>query len=35
MKCDDIAKGIIKATESVKVDVPVVIRLAGTNADEA
>lgn len=35
MKCDTIADGIIKATEAVKVDVPVIVRLVGTNADKA
>ena len=35
MKCDVIAEGIIKATEAVKVNVPIVVRLTGTNADKA
>jgi len=35
MKCDIVAEGIIKATEQVKVDVPIVVRLTGTNADKA
>ena len=35
MKCDTIAEGIIKAAELVKVDVPIVVRLAGTNAEKA
>jgi len=35
MKCDIIAAGIIKATKEVKVDVPIVVRLTGTNADKA
>lgn len=35
MKCDVIAEGIIKAAQQVKVDVPIVVRLTGTNADIA
>jgi len=35
MKCDVIAEGIMKATEMVKVTVPIVVRLTGTNADKA
>jgi succinyl-CoA synthetase beta subunit len=35
MKCDTIAEGIIKATNEVKVNVPIVVRLTGTNADKA
>ncbi len=35
MKCDTIAEGIIKATQEVKVNVPIVVRLTGTNADLA
>ncbi|MBC8103212.1 MAG: ADP-forming succinate--CoA ligase subunit beta [Cytophagales bacterium] len=31
---DEVAKGIIAGTESVKVTVPIVVRLAGTNAAE-
>ncbi len=33
-RCDDIAKGILKAFETMDIDVPVVVRLAGTNAKE-
>ena len=33
-RCDDIAKGILKAFETMDIDVPVVVRLAGTNAAE-
>ena len=33
-RCDDIAKGISQATREVKPDVPLVVRLAGTNAKE-
>jgi succinyl-CoA synthetase beta subunit len=34
VKCDLIAKEIIKATKRVKVEVPIVMRLTGTNSDE-
>jgi succinyl-CoA synthetase beta subunit len=33
MKCDVIAQGIIQAATSVKIEVPVVVRLAGTNVE--
>lgn len=35
MKCDTIAEGIIKAANEVNVNVPIVVRLTGTNADRA
>ncbi|NOY57387.1 MAG: ADP-forming succinate--CoA ligase subunit beta [Calditrichaeota bacterium] len=35
VRCDRVANGIIEATKNVGVDVPVVVRLAGTNADIA
>lgn len=35
VRCDRIAQGIIDALKEVKVDVPVVIRMEGTNAGEA
>jgi len=35
MRCDTIAQGIIKAAETLKLSVPVVVRLAGTNVDQA
>jgi len=35
MKCDIIASGIIKAAKSLNLKKPLVIRLEGTNADEA
>jgi succinyl-CoA synthetase beta subunit len=35
VRCDRVAQGIIEATQSVKIKVPMVIRLAGTNAEEA
>ena len=31
MRCDFIAKGIIDAAKEIKLDVPVIVRLAGTN----
>jgi len=34
-RCDDVANGIVTATKSFKVDVPIVIRLTGTNEKEA
>ncbi len=35
VRCDRVANGIIQAMESVQVDVPVIVRLDGTNAEEA
>jgi succinyl-CoA synthetase beta subunit len=35
VRCDRIAKGILQATEKVEVNVPVIVRLDGTNAKEA
>ena len=35
MRCDRIANGIIEAAKSVKIEVPLIVRLAGTNAEEA
>ena len=34
MRCDIIARGVISATQSLGLDVPLVVRLAGTNVDE-
>ncbi|MFC1707747.1 succinate--CoA ligase subunit beta, partial [Planctomycetota bacterium] len=34
MQCDVIAKGIIEAVKQVKLEVPLVVRLEGTNVDE-
>ncbi len=34
VRCDRVAMGIIQALEEVKVSVPLVVRLAGTNAEE-
>lgn len=35
VRCDRIANGILQATKKVDVNVPVIVRLDGTNADEA
>lgn len=35
VRCDRIANGIIEATKTISVDVPVIVRLDGTNAEEA
>lgn len=35
VRCDRVANGILQALEQVKVDVPVIVRLDGTNAVEA
>ncbi len=35
VRCDRIANGIIEATKITKVNVPVIVRLDGTNAEEA
>jgi succinyl-CoA synthetase beta subunit len=34
VRCDKVADGIVKALNSVKVDLPVIVRLDGTNAEE-
>jgi len=33
MKCDVIARGIVNAAKSVKISVPLVVRLSGTNVE--
>ncbi len=33
-RCDDVAKGLVTALNELKVDIPIVIRLSGTNAEE-
>jgi succinyl-CoA synthetase beta subunit len=33
-RCDEVARGILQALDEVKTQIPMVIRLAGTNADE-
>lgn len=35
MRCDVIAKGIIKAAETIGMKKPIVIRLQGTNVEQA
>ncbi|ANS23606.1 ADP-forming succinate--CoA ligase subunit beta [Campylobacter jejuni] len=35
VRCDRIANGILKATKNVEVNIPIVVRLDGTNAAEA
>lgn len=35
VRCDRVATGVVEAAKNVEVDIPVVIRLAGTNADLA
>lgn len=35
VRCDRVAQGVIEAVKSIDVQVPIVVRLAGTNADEA
>ena len=34
-RCDDVAKGIIEARKRIELKVPVVVRLVGTNEEEA
>jgi len=33
-RCDDVAKGLIKAMQVISTDIPIVVRLSGTNAEE-
>ena len=35
VRCDRVANGIVAAVKDLALDVPVVVRLAGTNAEEA
>jgi hypothetical protein len=35
VRCDRVANGIIQAMETVQVNIPVIVRLDGTNAEEA
>ena len=35
VRCDRVAQGVIDTLSQIKVDVPIIIRLAGTNAEEA
>ena len=34
-RCDDVANGIVAATSQIEIDVPIVIRLTGTNEEIA
>ena len=34
-RCDDVASGLVQAFDSISVDVPVVVRLTGTNEEQA
>jgi succinyl-CoA synthetase beta subunit len=34
-RCDDVANGIVEATNRIDIDVPIVIRLTGTNEEKA
>ena len=34
MKCDIIAQGVVEAVENVGLEIPLVVRLEGTNVDE-
>ena len=33
-RCDDVARGLVSALDQMKVTIPIVIRLSGTNAEE-
>ena len=33
-RCDWVAEGVVQALQEVQVDVPVIVRLAGTNVEE-
>jgi succinyl-CoA synthetase beta subunit len=33
-RCDWIAQGVVQAARSQRIDVPVIVRLAGTNVEE-
>jgi succinyl-CoA synthetase beta subunit len=33
-RCDEVARGILAALEQMQIDLPIVVRLDGTNADE-
>jgi succinyl-CoA synthetase beta subunit len=35
VRCDRVAEGVVEAAKNVEVQIPIVIRLAGTNADLA
>jgi succinyl-CoA synthetase beta subunit len=33
-RCDDVARGLVSALNQIKVDIPIVVRLSGTNSKE-
>jgi len=33
-RCDDVARGLVAALDQIKVDIPIVVRLSGTNSKE-
>jgi malate-CoA ligase subunit beta len=33
-RCDWIAQGVVQAAKDLEIDVPVIVRLAGTNVEE-
>ena len=35
VRCDRVAKGVIEAAKTININLPVVVRLEGTNAEEA
>ncbi len=35
VRCDRVAQGVIDATREINVNIPIVVRLEGTNAEEA
>ena len=34
MRCDVLAEGVVEAAKEIKINVPLVVRLAGTNFEE-
>ncbi|HID31906.1 MAG TPA: hypothetical protein EYP24_00825 [bacterium (Candidatus Stahlbacteria)] len=34
-RCDDVARGILQARDDLKISLPIVVRLTGTNEDKA
>jgi succinyl-CoA synthetase beta subunit len=34
VRCDRVAKGVIEAAKNIDIDVPLIVRLQGTNAEE-
>jgi succinyl-CoA synthetase beta subunit len=34
-RCDDVANGIVEATKRIDIQIPIVIRLTGTNEEKA